>query len=104
MLGKLFTMIYTVIGIPLFMLYVASIGDILARVFKWTYSRWASATRTRVAKFIKYLNDYPTEAPPSSETTDYPCVTVTTVTVTQYNYTGSFLSPKESSCTKNDVV
>ena len=38
-LGKLFTMIYTVIGIPLFMLYVASIGDILARVFKWTYSR-----------------------------------------------------------------
>ena len=85
-LGKLFTMVYTVIGIPLFMLYVASIGDILARVFKWTYSRWASATRTRVAKFIKYLNDYPTEAPPSSETTDYPCVTVTTVTVTQYGY------------------
>ena len=40
-LGKLFTMVYTVIGIPLFMLYVASIGDILARVFKWTYSRWA---------------------------------------------------------------
>ena len=38
-LGKLFTMVYTVIGIPLFMLYVASIGDILARVFKWTYSR-----------------------------------------------------------------
>ena len=38
-LGKLFTMGYTVIGIPLFMLYVASIGDILARVFKWTYSR-----------------------------------------------------------------
>ena len=41
-LGKLFTMVYTVIGIPLFMLYVASIGDILARVFKWTYSRWAT--------------------------------------------------------------
>ena len=44
-LGKLFTMVYTVIGIPLFMLYVASIGDILARVFKWTYSRWEEPTR-----------------------------------------------------------
>ena len=45
MLGKLFTMVYTVIGIPLFMLYVASIGDILARVFKWTYSRWDKPRR-----------------------------------------------------------
>ena len=49
-LGKLFTMVYTVIGIPLFMLYVASIGDILARVFKWTYSRWGKPTTDRQFK------------------------------------------------------
>ena len=38
-LGKLFTMIYTIIGTPLFLLYISSIGDIMATSFKWTYSR-----------------------------------------------------------------
>ena len=38
-LGKLLTMVYTIIGIPLFLLYISSIGDIMATSFKWTYSR-----------------------------------------------------------------
>jgi hypothetical protein len=38
-LGKFFTMLYTIIGIPLFLLYISSIGDIMATSFKWTYSR-----------------------------------------------------------------
>ncbi len=38
MAGKIFTMVYALIGMPLFLLYLANIGDILAKAFKWTYS------------------------------------------------------------------
>ncbi len=31
-------MVYALIGMPLFLLYLANIGDILAKAFKWTYS------------------------------------------------------------------
>lgn len=38
-IGKLFTIFYAIIGMPLFLLYLSNIGDILATSFKWTYSR-----------------------------------------------------------------
>ncbi|XP_012064289.1 PREDICTED: TWiK family of potassium channels protein 18 [Atta cephalotes] len=37
--GKIATIIYAIIGMPLFLLYLSNIGDILARSFKWTYAR-----------------------------------------------------------------
>lgn len=37
--GKVVTIIYAIIGMPLFLLYLSNIGDILARSFKWTYAR-----------------------------------------------------------------
>ena len=36
--GKIFTMVYALVGMPLFLLYLANIGDIMAKAFKWTYS------------------------------------------------------------------
>lgn len=38
-IGKIFTIFYAVIGIPLFLLYLSNIGQIFATSFKWTYSR-----------------------------------------------------------------
>merc|ERR1719391_610047 len=38
-IGKMFTIFYAVIGIPLFLLYLSNIGQIFATSFKWTYSR-----------------------------------------------------------------
>ena len=38
-IGKIVTMIYAVIGVPLFLLYLSNIGEIFATSFKWTYSR-----------------------------------------------------------------
>ncbi|KAK2582040.1 hypothetical protein KPH14_002745 [Odynerus spinipes] len=37
--GKLCTIVYAIIGMPLFLLYLSNIGDIFARSFKWTYAR-----------------------------------------------------------------
>jgi len=37
--GKVATILYTVFGMPVFLLYMANVGDILARTLKWTYSR-----------------------------------------------------------------
>ncbi|XP_015185392.1 PREDICTED: potassium channel subfamily K member 9-like isoform X1 [Polistes dominula] len=37
--GKLCTIIYAIIGMPLFLLYLSNIGDIFARSFKWIYAR-----------------------------------------------------------------
>ncbi len=31
-------MVYALVGMPLFLLYLANIGDIMAKAFKWTYS------------------------------------------------------------------
>lgn len=38
-IGKIFTIFYAVIGIPLFLLYLSNIGQIFATSLKWTYSR-----------------------------------------------------------------
>jgi len=38
-IGKIITIFYAVIGVPLFLLYLSNIGQIFATSFKWTYSR-----------------------------------------------------------------
>jgi len=38
-IGKIVTIFYAVIGVPLFLLYLSNIGQIFATSFKWTYSR-----------------------------------------------------------------
>lgn len=37
--GKLITIVYAIIGMPLFLLYLSNIGDVLAKSFKWLYSK-----------------------------------------------------------------
>src|SRR6185437_11523863 len=37
--GKVITMLYAVVGIPLYILYFMNMGKVLASVFKWFYSR-----------------------------------------------------------------
>jgi hypothetical protein len=37
--GKVTTIIYAIIGMPLFLLYLSNIGDIFAKSFKWTYAK-----------------------------------------------------------------
>ena len=37
--GKLATIVYAIIGMPLFLLYLSNIGDVLAKSFKWIYSK-----------------------------------------------------------------
>lgn len=37
--GKLATICYAIIGMPLFLLYLSNIGDVLAKSFKWIYSK-----------------------------------------------------------------
>lgn len=39
------TIFYAIIGIPLFLLYLSNIGDIMAKSFKWTYSRLCKCQR-----------------------------------------------------------
>jgi hypothetical protein len=38
-LGKVATILYAIIGMPLFLLYLSNIGDILAKSFKWSYAK-----------------------------------------------------------------
>ena len=38
-IGKIVTIFYAVVGVPLFLLYLSNIGQIFATSFKWTYSR-----------------------------------------------------------------
>ena len=44
-MGKVVTMLYSLLGIPIMFIYVATIGSILAKGFKYTYTklcRWTS--------------------------------------------------------------
>ena len=36
-LGKVVTIIYAMVGMPLFLLYVSNMGDVLATSFRWIY-------------------------------------------------------------------
>ncbi|KAJ8984171.1 hypothetical protein NQ317_017824 [Molorchus minor] len=53
--GKITTIIYAIIGMPLFLLYLSNIGDIMARSFKWIYAnlclcRWCPGVARRRAE------------------------------------------------------
>lgn len=37
--GKIVTIIYAIIGMPLFLLYLSNIGDVLAKSFRWIYAK-----------------------------------------------------------------
>lgn len=37
--GKSITIVYAIVGMPLFLLYLSNIGDIMAKSFKWIYAR-----------------------------------------------------------------
>ena len=43
--GKLATIFYAIFGIPLFLLYLSNIGDIMAKSFKFIYSRICKCQR-----------------------------------------------------------
>lgn len=53
--GKITTIVYAIIGMPLFLLYLSNIGDIMARSFKWVYAncclcRWCPGVAKRRAE------------------------------------------------------
>ncbi|XP_049824836.1 TWiK family of potassium channels protein 7 isoform X2 [Aethina tumida] len=53
--GKIITIVYAIIGMPLFLLYLSNIGDIMARSFKWIYAncclcRWCPGVAKRRAE------------------------------------------------------
>ncbi|XP_034236079.1 TWiK family of potassium channels protein 18 [Thrips palmi] len=60
--GKITTVVYAIIGMPLFLLYLSNIGDILAKSFKWTYAKlWLckgcpGARRRRLARAMQHGN------------------------------------------------
>lgn len=37
--GKIVTIIYAIVGMPLFLLYLSNIGDVMAKSFKWIYAK-----------------------------------------------------------------
>lgn len=55
MAGQLTTIVYAIIGMPLFLLYLSNIGDVMARSFKWIYAnfclcRWCPGVARRRAE------------------------------------------------------
>lgn len=53
--GQLTTIVYAIIGMPLFLLYLSNIGDVMARSFKWIYAnfclcRWCPGVARRRAE------------------------------------------------------
>ncbi|KAL1502468.1 hypothetical protein ABEB36_007604 [Hypothenemus hampei] len=53
--GKIASIVYAIIGMPLFLLYLSNIGDVMARSFKWIYAnlclcRWCPGVAERRAE------------------------------------------------------
>ncbi|XP_066148876.1 potassium channel subfamily K member 18 [Euwallacea fornicatus] len=53
--GKIVSIVYAIIGMPLFLLYLSNIGDVMARSFKWIYAnlclcRWCPGVAKRRAE------------------------------------------------------
>ncbi|XP_019765715.1 potassium channel subfamily K member 18 isoform X2 [Dendroctonus ponderosae] len=53
--GKIASIVYAIIGMPLFLLYLSNIGDVMARSFKWIYAnlclcRWCPGVAKRRAE------------------------------------------------------
>lgn len=57
--GKVVTIVYAIIGMPLFLLYLSNIGDILAKSFKWTYARCCLCRLATFSSFIGLEGRYP---------------------------------------------
>ncbi|CAG7709890.1 unnamed protein product [Allacma fusca] len=55
--GKVTTIMYGIIGMPLFLLYLSNIGDILARGFKWTFARCCQCKWNCVQRRQRCLDD-----------------------------------------------
>lgn len=60
-IGKIVSIFYAVVGVPLFLLYLSNIGQIFATSFKWTYSRLCrcqilnrSRRRHQVTKYLEF--------------------------------------------------
>lgn len=54
-MGKIASIVYAIIGMPLFLLYLSNIGDVMARSFKWIYAnlclcRWCPGVAKRRAE------------------------------------------------------
>ncbi|CAL4060919.1 unnamed protein product [Meganyctiphanes norvegica] len=49
--GKIMTIFYTIFGMPVFLLYMANMGDILAKSLKWTYSKLCMCKEKKENKF-----------------------------------------------------
>lgn len=90
-LGKITTIVYAIIGMPLFLLYLSNIGDIMARSFKWIYAncclcRWCPGVAKRRAerriRRAQQLNvDYESEAE-SGESSGQVIITLKRVFIT----------------------
>ncbi|KAG5673420.1 hypothetical protein PVAND_003469 [Polypedilum vanderplanki] len=72
-LGKIATIFYAIIGMPLFLLYLSNIGDILAKSFKWIYAKCClcrvcpNIARRRLAREkhkekLRQNGDFPSES------------------------------------------
>ncbi|CAL4120375.1 unnamed protein product [Meganyctiphanes norvegica] len=61
MLGRIVTIIYALLGIPLMLLYLSSVGDLLSRVLKWV---WWRMCRCRRRPPVSRVNHHPTTATP----------------------------------------
>ncbi|XP_030754911.1 potassium channel subfamily K member 18 [Sitophilus oryzae] len=53
--GKIASIVYAIIGMPLFLLYLSNIGDVMAKSFKWIYAnfclcRWCPGVAKRRAE------------------------------------------------------
>ncbi|XP_060533772.1 TWiK family of potassium channels protein 7 [Cylas formicarius] len=74
--GKITSIVYAIIGMPLFLLYLSNIGDVMARSFKWIYAnlclcRWCPGVAKRRAerrmrRAQQMSEDYDSEADSSS--------------------------------------
>ncbi|CAH1129869.1 unnamed protein product [Ceutorhynchus assimilis] len=73
--GKIVSIVYAIIGMPLFLLYLSNIGDVMARSFKWIYAnlclcRWCPGVAKRRAerriRRDQQMNEYDSENSSSS--------------------------------------
>ncbi|CAN8015959.1 unnamed protein product [Ixodes persulcatus] len=57
--GKMVTILYAIVGIPLMLLYLTNIGDILARAFKYVYGQLCSCDQrdSRQQQYLRASGD-----------------------------------------------
>ncbi|XP_076255578.1 potassium two pore domain channel sandman isoform X2 [Rhynchophorus ferrugineus] len=72
--GKIASIVYAIIGMPLFLLYLSNIGDVMAKSFKWIYAnfclcRWCPGVAKRRAE-RRIQRDQQMEDNDSNQNTD----------------------------------